>query len=192
MLKTKNLLAAAMCILLFLTTACADSSSPETVTGNFFNALKESDLSKAKKYVVNTDIEGALPDKEIAKLILAKIEYKITETSINGDKATVKADITAPDMMGITASTVNEMIPLAFATVFSAETSPEEIDKLVDKYLINSISDDNAPMTTTQTNINLVKTKGGWKISQANDELYRAITGNALKAFEILETENKY
>lgn len=181
-----------LCCLAFLFTAAACSSgpSPTDVSKGFLGALKEANYEKAGSYVDKSDtsvIKSKIPGKDensekIGKIMLSKFTFEVGESKIDGDKATVKVKITSLDMVRIVSKTMSEIMPLAFASAFSSN-GQQNINNLLEQHILNSMSDPKAPMTTTDTIINLIKTKDGWKIAQDNDELFNAITGNVMKAF---------
>jgi hypothetical protein len=50
------------------------------------------------------------------------------------------------------------------------------MNAMMDQYLDNSILDPQAPKVTTEVDVNLIKTKEGWKISQYNnDDLFNQL-----------------
>jgi Asp-tRNA(Asn)/Glu-tRNA(Gln) amidotransferase B subunit len=169
-------------------TACSAGPSPTDVSKGFLGALKESNFEKAGSYVAKSDtseIKAKIPEnseEKVSKLMLSKFAYEVGESTVDGDKATVKVKITSLDMVQIASNIMRDMIPLAFATSFS-NSENKNMDNLMEQQMLNRMSDPNAPRATTETIINLTKTKEGWKIGQGNDELFNAITGNIMTAF---------
>lgn len=177
-------------LILLTLTACSSGPSPSDISKQFLKYLNEADYEKVAILVDKSDtseIKDRIPgdDKsaeKIGKLMLSKFSYVIGESKIDGDKATVNVKVTSLDMLRIVSKTISEIMPLAFASAFSNDGS-QDMDSLMEQYMLNSMSDPNAPIISTNTVINLVKTDKGWKVSQDNDELFNAITGNAMKAF---------
>ncbi|GAW91188.1 DUF4352 domain-containing protein [Calderihabitans maritimus] len=173
---------------------CSAGPTPKQVTNDFLKALQDGDIETAKTFVVSDKnlVENYFENEEAektAKLILSRITYEVGDYSVDGDTAVVNAKITSPDLLRIVGKAIQEMLPMAFAAAFSESTSQEAVDKMLEQYLENSISDPNAPMTTSQVKINLVKANGTWKISQDNDDLLNAVTGNIAKAFSMVGNE---
>ena len=165
---------------------------------SFLDAMLEGDFEKAAEFVNpdednSKDIEemSIIEDEEGERLfraILDKTSYEIGEKTIDGNKATVTAKITAPDLLRIVSQTMSELIPMAFAMAFSEEEADDKMDAMIQQYFENAISDPNAPMTVSDTQIKLEKIDGTWFVIP-DDELINALTGNLEKAFASLEEE---
>lgn len=186
----KRLLIAIALLLLVTVTGCS-TMPPDTVTKNFLSALQTSDFERAATYVVDSNplaLKKNLPGKDekseqIGKSLLSKATYEVGAVKKTGDQATVSVKVTAIDVVRVATKAMSELMPMAFAAAFSKDKSKQDMDAMMNQYLENSISDPQAPKVTTDVNVNLVKTKDGWKIGSNNDELFNAITGNAAKAF---------
>lgn len=174
---------------------CSSAPPPSKVVENFFKALQENNYQEIGKYIEgDTDKIGKFnneDEEKLTKAITSKLKYEIVSTENKGNEATVKVKVTAPDLLKITSKTISELMGIAFATAFSDDSQQLDMEKLTQQYFLNSVSDPNAPMVTTEVDIKLVKKDNAWYI-QANDDLLNAITGNMAKAFgELQKIEQK-
>lgn len=163
--------------------------SPEVVVNEFTAALKAGDWEKAATYVENQDktvFQKDIKDEKgekFARLILSKAAFEIGKAEVSGNQAKVNVKVTAVDMVRVAAKTMSELIPMAIAAAFSQDGAQKDMEAMVEQYFMNSISDPQAPKTATDTAVNLVKTRDGWKVSANNEEFFNAMTGNMAKAF---------
>lgn len=174
---------------------CSSTPPPSKVVENFFKALQENNYQEIGKYIEgDTDKIGKFnneDEEKLTKAITSKLKYEIVSTENKGNEATVKVKVTAPDLLKITSKTISELMGIAFATAFSDDSQQLDMEKLTQQYFLNSVSDPNAPMVTTEVDIKLIKKDNAWYI-QANDDLLNAITGNMAKAFgELQKIEQK-
>lgn len=177
-------------ILSFALVACSSTTPPKDVVKEFLEALKTSDIEKAGTYLQSKDeaiIEkiksgDELEQKAVIK-ILSHIDYEILSEQISGEEAKVKASITSLDLLRIVTKTMSELMPIALASAFSDENEKNNMDSLTEQYLMNAISDPDAPTTTTDVTINLKKIDGKWLIV-SDENLLNSLTGNVGKAFE--------
>lgn len=169
-------------------TGCG-GKSPEVVFKEFGSALQTKNWAKAKTHLENNGnqlFQESTNDEEgekIAKLILSTTLFEVESSEATNNQATIKVKVTALDMVRIVGQTMREILSLAFTEALSGK-SQENMDVMMNQYLQNSISDPQAPKTTIDTSVRLIKTKNGWKISEeGNEDFFNAITGNLAKAF---------
>lgn len=143
-------------------TACSSTPSPKAVVSGFLDALKAGDFEKAALFVAPEKelMEDLVSDEEnheeIVKVIFSRVSYDIKSEMVSGNQATVEAAITSLDLVRIVMQTMSELMPMAFALAFS-DAGEDEMDTMFEQYLMNSISDPNAPTTTTNVTITLEK-----------------------------------
>ncbi|MDZ4042313.1 MAG: hypothetical protein U1D96_02320 [Eubacteriales bacterium] len=166
--------------------ACSTTAPPKTTVTGFFNALQCGDLDKAATFVFSEDgsTSEVIPMEEgqedIIIKVFSKLSCELKSETIEGDKAIVKAAVTSLDLVRIAMQTMSELMPMAFAMAFS--DNPDEMDALAEQYIMNSLSDPNAPTTITNVDVTLKKVEKQWLIVP-DDALRNSITGNASKAF---------
>lgn len=173
--------------LIFGLVGCSSGESPEQAVKNALDALKVADIEKASKYInydeltdetQSEDKAATVDSEEMLKLILKNLSYNVKSSSINGNSATVNAEIINTDMSKIIADFIHQ----AFAFIFSGLTE-EQLDK---KYLeiFTDLMNRNDNKTVTNTvEIQLSKTEDSWKIN-VSDELADAIFGGLHSAAE--------
>lgn len=77
------------------------------------------------------------------KLIFSNLDFKIVSSSINGDSATVKTEITNLDMKSIMGEYVTEAFKFATTNAFLADNkkiSEEDVNKKIEQMLIDILS----------------------------------------------------
>ncbi|MBE3586528.1 MAG: DUF4878 domain-containing protein [Thermoanaerobacter sp.] len=188
MYKRAGLSLVAIAISLLILAGCS-TTPPKSVVESFLSAIQAGDIEKASTYIDkgNKTLTSELApaeDKfgeEFGKKILSRVKYEIKKQEISGDTAKVTATITSLDLVRIVTKAMSDIMPMAFAAAFS-DQSEEGMNAMFEQYLINSISDTNAPTTTTDVIINLKKVDGKWLIVP-DDNLLNSLTGNIEKAF---------
>lgn len=163
------------------------NTSPETSVKNFFDALKKQDMTTATSYLIDgsKDISYDNPQQEkIIKQIFSKLNCEIISTNTEGDKATVKAKVTSPDLVNITSKAISELLPQLMVMAFSNNSDVEDkASELIEEYFTKSLSDPKLSLTTNEIDIKLKKINDKWLID-ADDKLGNAITGNIAEALE--------
>lgn len=176
----------------FLLAGCAlFGPSPKEVAGNFLAAVQKVDPTEAQRWSESKDTTPSTlfnqtdpASEEMARAILSKVSFELGQEMINNDQATVDAKITSLDMGRIMAGAMKDMIGMAFAQAFSNDPNAEQQAKTMgQRILLNAINDPNAPKTSSNVKIHLVKTAEGWKVSKDNPELLSALTGHADQLF---------
>lgn len=179
-MKRKILCVLAACV--FILTGCMFSPSPDRVVKSYLDAVKSYDTNSMKSLSDSSDdligsssaSSSELQGQEIAKLILSKTDSTIEgKPTINGDTATVKVKITAPD----TKKVLNECMSEVFSEAFSnPDLSSDEIsDEFTNKFK-EKVSKDDVELTTTELDIQLNKVNGHWQVVVSED-LEDALTG---------------
>ena len=77
-----------ICTLTLLLFVSCSNNSPNTTVSGFFNAIKNSDLTKAKSYFVKNDSTLEFTNqtnKNVVVNVLSKIKYNIISIEINDD-----------------------------------------------------------------------------------------------------------
>jgi len=171
--------------------ACAVLSGcgtpPDQTVSDFMKALKALRADEMRKYVASGADEELLPFQESdpsddpwIQAMMGRVTYQVQKPVINKNSATVPVAITCVDLVRVMTNMLPDLFSLAFGSAFSDE--PEmDMDRTATQLLMNSISDPNAPMVTTNMEFNLTKSQKGWLIvfdDSTGDALANAITGN--------------
>lgn len=166
------------------------ASSPEKTVNNYLAAVKKMDFDAASKYVKQTDTSTSVfnnqddPEAEqMMRAMFSKMSHKTLSSKITGNTAQVVTSITSLDMLRITSSVMGDLLPMAFASAFSEGSDSDNTDQIAQQMFMSALSDPNAPMTTEQVSINLIKENGKWLIL-ADSSLTNALTGNLGKLAE--------
>jgi putative cell wall-binding protein len=171
--------------------------SPEEAVSNAFDALKALDEATVDRYFSyeefmdyddenNTTPQQEELAQELAQLFLEKLHYKIVSSSINGDTATVKAEITNTDMGLIFEEYMDEVIQLAIENALLPEDqqlTDEEIEMQVAQILLDLMEREDNQTVTTTVDINLTRNNASWKITM-DEKLQDAILGGFLSALQ--------
>lgn len=177
-------------ILMMGTAGCDLFASPDKTVNSFLTAVEKTDFETASQYVKQTDTTKAQFDKannpegeKIIQAVFSKVSHKTLSSTKTQNTAQVVTSITSLDMYRISTSVMSDLIPMAFASAFSEGTNSDNTDQMVEQMFMNALGDPNAPMTTQQVTINLIKENGKWLIVW-DDSLTNALTGNLSKFAE--------
>lgn len=189
---------ALLLIALFLLAGCGTKSeTPEQAVTNALNAVKNLDEAAAQKYFTYSELfnskdskKNTLNKKENAKFFVENITFKTLSSSVEGDTATVKTEITNIDMKSILGEYVGQMMPLAFGNAFAAnKLSDEEMDKKAEQILLDLLKRKDNKKATTTVDIQLTKSENSWKIKM-DDSLQNAVLGGLKSAADSMNFNN--
>lgn len=119
-----------LCICLL--SACgAQSETPETAVTNALNAVKALDTATMQKYfdpddqIFNISEDDAMTesDQAIMQGIVKNLSFEVTDSSVDGDKATVSIAITNTDMRDDRRSVLTAFYPRCVPVCFPARRS---------------------------------------------------------------------
>lgn len=173
---------------------CGSSGeTPEQAVTNALNAVKNLDKETAQKYFAYEDLMSnseneLLEDQEILKLFVKNFNFKVLSSSIEGDTATVKTEITNMDMKQILGEYMKQAMGLAFGNAFSGDPlSDEEMDKQAEQILMDLLKKEDNKLVTSTVDIKLTKTETSWKLDM-DDAAQDAITGGLKSAAESMNS----
>lgn len=174
--KFKRLLAGVLSAALALTLAACGAAKPEDTVKTSLDALIAGDLKTATA-AFDTNGQDTLNDddkefQDVAKAIFSKMTYSVKETKVDGDTATVKAEIQAADMEAVMQSVVQELMQLALS---NPNMSEDEMTAKTAELLTNGVKSATEKKTST-VDITLKKAGEKWQI-QSSDDLLDALTG---------------
>lgn len=143
-------------------------------------ALQKGDISKIK--LINPSAQIKDDNKIVNEILLKgfeKMSYKVKNTKVEGDTATVNLDLKVPDL----SSYFSEYIQKAFGLAFTADKSDEEMKKLGEEFTIKFFTEKLASedLKFQEKNINVVLKKEGenWitdNENQSNKEFGEMLT----------------
>lgn len=164
-------------------------SSPENTVSGYLDSFKDGKVEEAVEYVKGEiDIQDENDSTEVfdsenpevdeaMKKAYSKLTYEILDSTVDGDNATVKTEVTAPNLGVVMTELLQEVMPLAFASAFSEDAEDDDMDELMDTMFIDKLNSEDLSMVTKTVNINLVKENDEWLI-EVDDALLNALTGN--------------
>ena len=168
-------------ILLFsaLLLGCA---SPSRSSQTFLKHLKSGNYEEASKLTKSGLIhphpkEETKADptaKKAVAFLLSRMEYKITSTDSNGEKASVRARVQNVKVGEILAVVAMETMRKGIHTLGTGGDTNYEKEVLVS--IVEKIQDPNADIVSTTITLELEKIEGEWKISNQK-KLIRALLG---------------
>jgi putative cell wall-binding protein len=169
---------------------------PEEAFASAMNALKALDENTADRYFNYEDLtidqpstSATFTEEDVAAL-LAKLDYKIVSSKINGDTATVTAEITNTDAAAVMESYVEAVVQLAMqqaALPKESQMSEEELEQQLAQIFIGLIKDEQQTTTTT-VEVNLVKNHNSWTITM--DEPFQdALLGGMISSIKDLSSQ---
>lgn len=184
-----------LAVLLTLTACGGKGESPEQAVTNALTAIKNCDFAAADKYITYEELFGDeggedtefVSEDENTKLLFKRLSFKILSSSVDGEAATVKAEITNIDMMEVLSTYFQQAMELAFGNAFSEDPLGEaEIDAQIEQILVDLLESEETSMVTSTVDIQLVKQESTWKIN-VNEMFQDAVMGGLLDAVSELE-----
>lgn len=182
-------------VLLFSLASCG--SGPSATVKKLCEGLRSYDFDKIEECVETvhegSNLRSLESDPTTSKLMeyfkkwASGITYKIGDTNINGDSATVKVDFKYGDASDIMTSALGGLMKKALELAMKGET-PSEDDVI--NMLLECI--DEAEKTTklgekeATVTFELVKQGSDWKVTGPNQELLPIFTSHALDAMRNL------
>ena len=197
----KKVLSLALVLLLALPLAGCSGSKPDTVVTTFCSAVQAFDFEKAATCMENgsEDLEDPYDDAEMEedlsseqvmtylKECASKMTYKIGESKVDGESATVPVSFTYVDAGPVITSALGEYITQAFAMAFSG-ADDAQMEELFGNIFMEKTKSVEAGSATADVTFNCVKVDGDWKITSFSEEDEEAITNiltsNIAGAFE--------
>lgn len=169
---------------------CGSNNSPKATVKAYFEEIKLGDNGDTKKLILSTLEEEVNPNGKDEILeedsfsneaenamnnVLSKIEYKIGEEQIDGDKATVNVSLNNVNFSNLFMQFLNKYMTEILNTSFEGkEMSDEELTKLSNDILIELMN--TSEQETRNGDISLIKVDGEWQIDM-NDTLKELMLG---------------
>ncbi len=197
-----------MITMVFTFTSCggasntpADQLTPTETAEKFLAGLKAKDLEAVEEYyegdigdlnMLEEDDDPAMAD--VINAMVDKIfdfEYVLGNEKIDGDSATVEAEITSYDFGGIIQEIMGGLMEDAIAlglTGMSQEEMEAEINELIGSKFKEAL--DNAPKDhTIKVDMELVKKDGKWLVKDlaSSQDFLNAISGGLMELAESLQ-----
>ncbi len=168
-------------------TACSTNSPDKTVKG-MLDSIKSWDTEAMKKYISADDFyaqadmesDSAATATAMMKLFVANMSYKITDSKVNGNTATVNVDITNVNMKPVFQDMISQLFALAFSGVDLSDQKVAEAKIL--EILTTSIEKNKANTVTNKVSLTLTKEKDGWVIDEPSEAFFDAILGGFVSA----------
>ena len=157
-------------------TGCGETKNAEKTVSGMFEAFKSLEFEKAKTYVdynefkISDNKDSITGDIDLLmKNLFNKLDYKIISSEKNDNKnVIVKTEITAIDMKPIMSEVFSNALQIAFANALASkdqQLSEEDTYKKIEEIFIQSLSKPDLKTVTNTVDINVVKTKDGWKVN---------------------------
>lgn len=178
---------------------CA-TDKPEKAVERFFTAAKAFDSEKinAELKVNDTSINEAATNLvngsyykfqvhflDYLKANATKVEYKVIETKVDGDKAAVTVSAKYIDGSPVIRGTMGEVFQTLLGNAFSGvEMTEEETSKMFVDTLTNHISTDEQPIVEKTLVINCVKVDNKWYIGELNADIMDVFMSNFMTVGE--------
>ncbi len=184
MKKIVKILAAACAAVLLLAGCGGSNGTPVEATEGALQAIQAADADAFYRYA--SEDSTLFADSEtwgegewqLMKLMYQNLTYVIKGSSIDGDTATVTADITNTDFSQILMTAMNEIV----SATMSGELTEADEAKIAD-FMITSMQEaadsGNVETATETVDITLEKDGNDWKV-QTDDALLNALGGGNL------------
>lgn len=197
----KRVVSLALALVLALSLVGCSGSKPDTVVTTFCTAVQSFDFEGAVACMENgsEDLEepydGAEMEEDLAseqmmaylKECAAKMTYKIGESKVDDETATVPVSFTYVDAGPVITSVLGEYISQAFGLAFSG-ADDAQMEALFGNIFAEKTKSVETGTATADVIFNCVKVDGNWKIASfAKDDenaLTNVFTCNIASAFE--------
>lgn len=176
----KKLTCILLALLLVFSFGACSKKSPEDVVKSTFD-----DLINAEEEAIATyfDSEVANMNQEEMQLLsqyfFPKMTYNVLESTIDGETAIVKAEITTVDLYVV----MNNLFVKAFSFAFTPEAATmtqEQIDQVMVNFFAEELKVESPAMMTFTVDIPLAMVDGEWQI-QESDALTNALCGGLIQ-----------
>ena len=179
----RKILSVVLAVIFMFALASCGASDPKGVVDSYMKACQKLDTEKMYEYFPGqgASIENdALGESDID--FFSRITYELGETSVDGDKATQKIQITTVDMTTIMTELVTELTAEMLTNLGDSEFDSEAY---VNELLAEKLSNPDAKLITTTVTVNLEKNSDGkWIISSPdqNAEFLDALSGGIVNS----------
>ena len=140
-------------------------NTPKSVVNGMFKALKDGNYEKVNEYINYQEvisssdvIDSENLDTETMNLLFNKLDWKITETTQEGNKASVTVEVTNKNFKTIIGNYMQNALRVAFS-------GQELSDAEMENYLIEELKKEDMETATITQTINLTKQDGKWVIN---------------------------
>lgn len=161
------------------------SQKPSAVVTEYLNEVKKGDTGRSNELLKGSMEESekelaAVDDysEEITKLLsdsLKKLNFKINNETINGDKAVVNVTINGDNISMAMTEAIMKSFGLLFESAFTnPDMSEEESNKIMNDAMIESFK--NVTLDERTGDLTLTKVDKEWTL-ESDDELYKLVLG---------------
>lgn len=163
---------------------------PEKVVEETFDAIKKTDMEKITKLLTGEVAEKITEGDaflELMKVSNKMLNYKITNTVINNDAATVTVECTYGDVKPIFGAAFKEYFQAVMQKAFSGtEPTEEELNEMLSTAMLNAIETTQAEEYSTTIEVPCIKVDKKWAIDSSTDNVALAdvMTGNLASALQ--------
>lgn len=173
--------------------ACA--ATPQKTVSNFFDYLKGHKFPEAAALiegsVVTEDVDLDTPAGQVLATVYDRMTYVVSDRPvISGSRAQVNVSLTSIDVPQILMNFFGKAFSMVLL-IGATEADDAQSEEMITNMFLKDLQDPNAPMTTTEITMHLVKTDGAWKIDMTSEENQRtflnALMGDVLNMFPGLD-----
>ena len=189
---------ALLCVLLLAAmtlTACSGSyTTPKKTAQTFFAAVQALDVDAinacgADGRLIEWEFAAKAADGDEANTLsflrelAAMISWRITDSTTDGDTATVQAEVNYADAAMLVKSTMTDVMADMMMALFSDGDDADAQTQFLAKLRENLKAE---PPQTTMVSVTLplVKTDDGWRVRELPDALLTVMTGNTIEMLQ--------
>lgn len=194
-MKRTIALLCALALVVFTLTACGSGySSPQKTAQTFFAAVQSLDLDAINDCgengaLVEWDLIQQTESGDEAQLLAflrelaAKISYRITDMTVDGDTAAVQAAVDYADASMLVKSTMTDVMADMLMALLSDDGEADAHTRFFAK-LRENLKAETPGTQTVDVTLSMVKTDDGWRIRELPDAMLTVLTGNTTEMLQ--------
>ena len=185
----KRLLPLCCAVLLVLALAACGGSfaTPQKTAAAFFRAMQTLDVDAMNACGTDNELlvwDFAAQDNGDAQQVLAflrdlaaQIDYSVTETAVEDDRARVAVTVQYADASLFVKSTMTDVMANMMMALFGEDVDDNAQSQFY-QLLREKLKTETPPLQTADVTLQMVKTDDGWRIEELPDALLTVMTGN--------------
>lgn len=165
-------------------TGCSATSSPENAVKNYcagVKALNREKMNKSLREKSTRDLIEADADSDLGKFFkeqAGKMQYEITNSVVEEDKATITVEMTYIDVSDEMKSATADIVATYLASIFKGDDAKTQED--VNRIILEAVKGKELKTTTSTITFKCIKLDNEWLIDNEPYEIINVTSCNTL------------